>query len=209
MILNSQFQLVVFVSAIFMLSGCSVLSFSSVEDQLQAVRDNIDSHPLQAEQDLKDLKQQYPKNSEVWLLSGQLAMAKQRCDQAEIAFKQAQRYGSSQEIIFLGLGICADKNSEHMNAENYYRQGIERFPYSWRLQNNLAYSRLLRGQVVTATTNLISLSENFNQAEIRHNLAIAYAMQGDFERAYEIERLLYDEKTALKNRKAYQQLWQQ
>ncbi|WP_419813598.1 tetratricopeptide repeat protein [Bacterioplanoides sp.] len=198
-----------------MASGCSVFQ-PSVEQRLQRMQqtsetsDFADSDGALQNQlnELKQLRQQYPDNPGLWLQSGRLALKSGDCYAATVAFKQALGLEADDADIFLGLGVCADYNNNHPQAQQYYRRGISRYPRHWQLQNNLAYSRLLQGKSQQALNDLLYLAQQYPYPAVRHNLAIAYAMQGQFDQAYQIEAELYGEQQAMNNQLAYRHFHQ-
>lgn len=199
----------------FVMTGCSVFQ-PSVEQRLQRIQtttgqDGTELSPQSIQQqlnELQQLRQEYPQDARIWLQSGRLSLKAGDCYGATVAFKQALGLEAEDADIFLGLGICADYADNHDDAQNYYRQGISRYPDSWPLQNNLAYSRLLQGNVQQAFKDLKYLANVYPFPAVKHNLAIAFAMQGEFDQAYKIDLELYGEQQAIKNQSAYRHLYQ-
>lgn len=187
------------------LASCSMLQ-PSADSRLQRL-DAAENLSLdERRQALQQLRSQHPEHPNVWLQSGVLALQAGDCDASVVAMKQALGLGQKDRRVYLGLGICADKELRHDEAQSYYRQGVVLHPDDWSLQNNLAYSRLLSGDVKSASRDLQSLASQYPYPAVRHNLALALAMQGQLEQAYDIEVELYGAEQASSNQQAYRRL---
>lgn len=187
----------------------STSACSSLQTRLSKIEALNESDPVAANEKIAELKKTNPDDADIWVSAGRIALRQQRCERAKIAFQYALNMGSTREDNYLGLGICADKNNNHDLAKKYYTQGISSHPESWQLHNNLAYSYLLSADINTAIKNLTELNIRHTQPSIRHNLAIAYAMKGEFDKAFDIEQELYSEKIARNNQIIYRNMWQQ
>jgi len=88
------------------------------------------------------------------------------------------------------LGVALDLQEKHLEAQASYSQSLELQPDQLRVQSNLGLSLALSGQYPEA----ISLLERVVHSESttpkdRHNLAVAYGMSGDLDKAESIFRI--------------------
>lgn len=91
----------------------------------------------------------------------------------------AQAYG--------GKAIAFDKSGNHLAAQELYKQSLAIAPQSLSAQNNLAMSLILNNQLSQAIPMLEKLMQDYPENKtIRHNLALAYGLMGNNEKAYQL-----------------------
>jgi len=114
----------------------------------------------------------------------------------------------------MGLGICADKQQQHPQAQDFYQQGLVLDNDNTKLKNNLALSYLFSQQPSSAIKLLEPISKHaptsasttplsiIEHQRLLSNLSLAYTMNKQFDQAYEIDKELHGEYTAHKNKLA-------
>ncbi len=83
-----------------------------------------------------------------------------------------------------GLGVALDQTGDHDAAQQAYKDGLEIAPDHSGLQNNLAFSMLLSGDLADAVARFEQIARQPQAtARSRQNLALAYGLAGDSARA--------------------------
>jgi Flp pilus assembly protein TadD len=87
-------------------------------------------------------------------------------------------------------GVALDLQGEYKQAQKVYKQGLEEYQRDNLLLNNLALSKLLTRDLKQAISILKELVERnaggVNSSKYENNLALAYGMNGDAEKAQKI-----------------------
>jgi len=196
--------------ATMMSTGCSTFS-SGIDQQLIQLDIEYKQSPELARTQLKELKDDHADDARPWIKSGYWSLKEQDIERAGIAFRQARRLDNNNVEIYMGLGICADSQKRHIQAQEYYKQGLKLESYNLKLKNNLALSYLLSQEIERAisllesTINDLSNTSPLTPSEkdrLRANLSLAYAMNNNPQQAYNIDKQLLGEPTAQRNRLA-------
>ena len=84
-----------------------------------------------------------------------------------------------------GLGVSLDAMEHHRLAQQSYQKALAIEPQNGSLRSNYGLSLALSGLYVEAVAELLPLTKDEGEVgkKARQNLALAYAMQGDFENA--------------------------
>lgn len=207
--------------AVLILNGCSTFS-PSVADQLTELNSQYDISPEYARQQLADLKKDNSKDARPWVSSGNWSLKEEDIERAKIAFKQALRLEAKNSEALMGLAICADKNKDHLKAQEFYRQALELKPYNPKIISNYALSYILSNKPLPAIILLEPLVDSADihkgtsknnepltkkeNARISANLSLAYSLNGDLDKAYAIDKDLLGETQAQQNRLAAESL---
>lgn len=86
-----------------------------------------------------------------------------------------------------GLGVCSDLAGQHAEAQKYYRQAIFMAPSNTRLRSNMALSLSLSSKTKDAIEILTPIVESEHAtSRDRQNLAIAYGLSGNMEKAAQL-----------------------
>ncbi|HZS84798.1 MAG TPA: tetratricopeptide repeat protein [Stellaceae bacterium] len=105
--------------------------------------------------------------------------------------------------IYSLIGVANDLLGRYGVAQRAYAQGLELAPDNLALRNNLGLSQALAGNFAEATTTLSAAAASPDAtARMRQNLALAYGLAGDTEKAAAIARRDLDEQS-VKNNIAY------
>lgn len=207
----SLFSLLLIIIA---LPGCSTFSANQMPDQLDQLDIQFTSSPDKARAELNELKTEFKDDARPWVTSGYWSLKEDDITRANIAFRQAHRLDAKNIQALMGLGICSDKQQQHPQAQDFYQQGLVLDNDNIKLRNNLALSYILSQQPSSAIKLLepISIrsptSSSFvplsitEQQRLLSNLSLAYTMNKQFDRAYEIDKELHGEYTAHKNKLA-------
>lgn len=106
-----------------------------------------------------------------------------------------------QDASLLNLqGVCYDLKSDHEKARTFYEKALFIEPNNIGIKSNLGLSLTLSGKYDEAKKILEEIKDTAGiTSRERHNLAIAYGMSGDLERAEHIFRIDLDAATTRKN----------
>ena len=98
------------------------------------------------------------------------------------------------------LGVALDLQEKHLEAQDAYGRSLELQPDQLRVQSNLGLSLAFSGQYSDAISLLERVVRSGSAlAKDRHNLAVAYGLSGDLEKAEAIFRVDLGEDVAQKN----------
>lgn len=98
-------------------------------------------------------------------------------------FQQAADHGGG-VAAFNGLGVARVQLGDLPGAEAAFRRAAAISPANYAARNNLALALVLQGRAKDAVPMLLSLADEPDiPSRVKHNLALAYAEQGDTARA--------------------------
>ncbi|HZT52294.1 MAG TPA: SPOR domain-containing protein [Stellaceae bacterium] len=131
-----------------------------------------------------------------------LALALLSSDQAdaaaaEIRIALEKRAGDAR--LYNLLGVANDMAGHHALAQQSYAKGLELDPASVGLRNNVALSMALSGDYKGAIDRLTQIVGPEAPPRYRLNLAMAYALAGDDDKAAATAREVLDEKSVRNN----------
>lgn len=87
------------------------------------------------------------------------------------------------------LGVALDMQGRHAEAQLRYRRGIELAPDNTALRSNLGLSLAICGEAGQAIELLAPIAlAGGADAQVRQNLAFAYVMAGEYEKALQMSR---------------------
>ena len=105
------------------------------------------------------------------------------------------------------LGVALDMQGRHAEAQANYRKAIQLAPDYLPTRSNFGLSLAITGPPQEAVAQLAPIATaRGSDARIRQNLALAYAMAGDFENSLQISRRDLDEHNAQRQLYYYMQL---
>jgi Flp pilus assembly protein TadD len=105
------------------------------------------------------------------------------------------------------LGVSLDMQGRHAEAQANYRRGLEMAPDYVALRSNYGLSLAITGPPQEAVALLAPYAKSrIADAQVRQNLAFAYAMSGNMESALLISRIDLDERTAQRQLSYFVQL---
>ncbi len=105
------------------------------------------------------------------------------------------------------LGVALDMQGRHGEAQADYRRAIQLAPDYLPTRSNFGLSLAITGPPQEAIAQLAPIATaRDSDARIRQNLALAYAMAGDFVNALQISRRDLDERSAQRQLYYYMQL---
>jgi len=169
--------------------------------QLEARIIEMDKHDPQAFIDLADNVKSYGSKADVLdiLQEGEkanpdspelkIALAKNYLEDnyPEKALKKLEEIkGDKSRDYYNFKGVALDLIGEYKNAQNTYKEGLKENQRDSLLLNNMALSMLLTHDYKQAISILEELADRNNGGKYLHNLALAYGMNGDTEKARKI-----------------------
>lgn len=108
---------------------------------------------------------------------------------------------------YSGIGVAYDMLGQHGAAQAYYRTGLEAHPNNPGLLNNLGLSLAVTGKhddAIKVLEKAAALPKSTSRNRL--NLALAYGLAGDNERAAQIARVDLDEASVRSNLAYYETL---
>ena len=169
--------------------------------QLEAQIIEMDQHDPQAFINLADSVKNYgskadvldilqegeklnPDNAELKIALAKLALEDSNPQKALAKLEQIK--GEKSRDYYNFKGVALDLQGEYKQAQKVYKQGLEDNQRDSLLLNNLALSKLLTRDFDQAISILQELVERNSGGKYAHNLALAYGMNGDAEKARKI-----------------------
>lgn len=108
-------------------------------------------------------------------------------------------------MAYNAKGVAFDKAGNHFAAQELYHMALKREPDAVPILNNLAMSLILDDRPGEAITLLEPLYEREeDNAKVRHNLALAYGLTGNKQKAQELGLKDLPEKDVQENLKFYE-----
>ena len=102
--------------------------------------------------------------------------------------------------IYNSLGVAYDMTGDHASAQTYYQTGLALSPGNLELSNNLGLSLALDGHYDEAIALLEKISSDPNApSRYRQNLALAFGLAGNRDKARQVAQQDLDYATAEKN----------
>ena len=102
--------------------------------------------------------------------------------------------------IYNSLGVAYDMTGDHASAQTYYQTGLALSPGNLELSNNLGLSLALDGHYDEAIALLEKISNDPNApSRYRQNLALAFGLAGNRDKARQVAQQDLDYATAEKN----------
>ncbi len=102
--------------------------------------------------------------------------------------------------IYNSLGVAYDMTGDHASAQTYYQTGLALSPGNLELSNNLGLSLALDGRYDEAIALLEKISNDPNApSRYRQNLALAFGLAGNRDKARQVAQQDLDYATAEKN----------
>ena len=200
-----------------LVSGCSTLSTTNITQELQQLDSSYQQSPIHAREQLQEIKSSHEKDARPWITSGQWSLKENDIARARIAFLQAKRLDVNNIDAYIGLGICADQQRQHPQAQMFYLQGLNIEHDNLKLKNNLAVSYLLSKQAKKAITILKPIATTINkhntellteEKRLLSNLSLAYQMTGKPQLAYPLDKKLVGQVIAESNSQAAKSLFE-
>jgi Flp pilus assembly protein TadD len=149
--------------------AAALLQADRVDDALGVARQAVERHPRDA------------------ALAARAAQLELRAGDPTLAaatFQSAIGHGVGGTSALNGLGVARVQLGDLPGAEDAFRRAIGVAPGDYAARNNLALALVLQGRAGDAVPMLQSLAnEPGVPGRVKHNLALAYAEQGDTQRA--------------------------
>jgi Flp pilus assembly protein TadD len=128
--------------------------------------------------------ERHPQEAAIAVRAAQLEL---RCGDPALAsatFQAALAHGATGTAALNGLGVARVQLDDLPGAEDAFRKAIAVAPGDYAARNNLALSLVLQRRADEAVPMLQSLANEPGVPDrVRHNLALAYAQQGDTHQA--------------------------
>lgn len=148
-----------------------------------------------------------PANAEMRYGYGRTLMAMNRPQEAAEQFRAAIAAAPKDGRAFNGLGVALDQTGDHSAAQRAYMDGMEVAPDHPGLENNLAFSMLLAGNIADAVARFEQIARRPQAtARNRQNLALAYGLAGDKAKAAAVAGQDLGEAEVKNNLAAYERL---
>ncbi len=149
---------------------------------------------------LEETLKLHPQNSSVLKALGKAYISTNNGEKGEKIYKQLYALQPEDVITLNGLGICSDLKSQHSQAQTWYRKALEKDPNNISVQSNFGLSLALEGRVEEGIKRLTQLSQQPKATpNVKHNLAVAYALAGDNQKANEYFKGDLDQDAIQKN----------
>jgi Flp pilus assembly protein TadD len=116
---------------------------------------------------------------------GLILLAYHENDRARVDLLRAVELTVGSWRAYNGLGLLADRDSDHKLAISYYDMSVSLNPGSGSILNNRGYSKLLANDFVGAELDLRKAAETLSHDQAWVNLGMLYAQQGQYEHAVE------------------------
>ncbi|MFO1242469.1 MAG: tetratricopeptide repeat protein [Rickettsiales bacterium] len=174
-------------SAIDLYKQAIEVSKGGVEGHLALSRVYLEQgHRTQAKDVLLQAKKLQPNNPEVNLRLGKIAINRNEPKDALGYFEAGLKDLSGNVDLLNGKGIALDMLGRHEEAQIEYRQALSdgngNFPF---VENNLAMSCIMTGKYNEAIDVLQGIKNVEDSPVMRQNLALAYGLKGDMDKARE------------------------
>jgi Flp pilus assembly protein TadD len=146
----------------------------------QAMLDKGD--PALALRYFNDAKKLDPSDVASMVGAGQAHMARHEPLQAQKAFREALAKEPQNVAALNGLGVALDAVESHGLAQENYQKALGIEPGNQAVRNNYGLSLALSGLHEQAVAELLPLAKEEGEVgrKARQNLALSYAMRGDF-----------------------------
>lgn len=119
------------------------------------------------------------RNPEVLNELGALQLRRLHPAEAIEFYDEALRYKRNDLSALTGRAVALDFLSRHSEAQETYRKGLKYYPSNFVLLSNYSLSLALSGQVASGLRMMEELLRDpDNGQSVRHNMAIAYALDG-------------------------------
>ena len=126
--------------------------------------------------------------SELLRKNGNALIESGRQQEAVIIFDKLIALDPQNALAYNGKAVAFDYSGNHLAAQDLYQTALSLSPNSLPIKNNLAMSLILNNQIKQAIKllePLVKSSKNKDSSNniIRHNLALAYGISGQHEKA--------------------------
>jgi Flp pilus assembly protein TadD len=171
--------------AVQMYKEAIALSGGNLAAHLALARLYLEQGELQqAEEVLLDAKKERPLDPQVNLRLGKLAIQRGKGDEALKYFNTGLENTPDNPDLLNGKGVALDLLSRHKEAQPVYKQALlasnEQDEY---IRNNLAMSYIMTGWYYDAIDLLKATDKLKTVPVLRQNLALAYGLAGEMEKA--------------------------
>jgi Flp pilus assembly protein TadD len=158
----------------------------------------------QAVQVMREAERRFPADESVLVHLGYALTAAQDFPEAVNVFDQLIAINPESIAAYNGKAVAFDRAGNHVAAQEIYQAALKIEPTSKTIINNLALSMILSNKPGTAITLLEPMAlAGPENARLRHNLALAYGVKGDLERARDINLRDMNEEKADENQRFY------
>ncbi|MBP6986336.1 MAG: tetratricopeptide repeat protein [Alphaproteobacteria bacterium] len=100
------------------------------------------------------------------------------------AYKEALKLSPEDLDSINGVAVCYDLDGQHEQAQSWYKQAMDKDPANPRFKSNYGLSLALSKQTKEAIKVLTAIVESPDAtSKDRHNLAVAYGLDGNLEAA--------------------------
>lgn len=125
-----------------------------------------------------------PDDGELLRAFGKVTIAQNDLDACFKTYTTLQKSCPNDAAVLNGLGICHDLSRQHDLAQPIYQRAIALAPDNLNIQSNYGLSLALSGKTAEAILLLSKLAyRSETTSNIRHNLAVAYGLAGDVNKA--------------------------
>ena len=149
--------------------------------QLQALEQNAEQLRV-----LEQLIVYHPNNTKLLTFYGKRLINNGQLPQAIKILRKAESRGERDWRLYSALGSALDQTGQYAQARIQYKKALALQPKEIKIQNNLAMSYALEGQLPRAEQILKAASDTPRgraNTRIRQNLALVVGLQGRFDEA--------------------------
>lgn len=155
---------------------------------------------------LQKALEQTPDDPRVLSQLGYALVAADRPEDAVAAFDRLIVLNPKNPAAYNGKAVAFDHAGNHLAAQELYQQALKLSPDSVNIQNNLGMSLILNGQIEQAIALLQQLNDIPGAGKtVRQNLALAYGIHGDKDKALALNLKDLPEDEAKENMRFYEE----
>lgn len=163
-------------------------------------------NPAEALKLMREAEALEPADEEVLANLGYSLIAVNDMQEAVNVFDKLTAINHKSIAGYNGKAVAFDRAGNHIAAQEIYQKALALSPKSASIQNNLAMSMIMNGQLDTALSILEPLSETPGAPNtVYYNLALAYGLKGDMKRAHETNLKIMPADKADENQFFYEQ----
>jgi Flp pilus assembly protein TadD len=161
--------------------------------------------PQEAAATLRKAQTRYPGDPKLLSQLGYALIAAKKPEEAVLVFDELIAMQPDNASAYNGKAVAFDHAGNHVAAQEIYQKALSLAPSSTAIRNNQALSLILSDEIDEAIARLEPLTRSSSAtATMRQNLALAYGLKGNRERARELNLKDVSEQQANENLRFYE-----
>jgi Flp pilus assembly protein TadD len=155
---------------------------------------------------LQQAEKKHPQDEALLMQLGYALIDANQPEEAVQLFDRLIALNPSNGMAYNGKGVAFDNAGNHLAAQELYQLALKHSPDAPSIQNNLAMSLILNNQVDQAIPLLESLkSQPGSGKTVRQNLALAYGLKGEKDKALALNLQDLSREQAQENMRFYEE----